>query len=868
MKRTAIPFAPALLLMLATSLQAAGQEPTSKDLWGQLPPPFKVYADGFSSKGIECAARDDKPIIHSWVTSLPWLIAPKDPQPMRLAEMEKAASYSAMRYVDLGLRPPVLDIRDGKFSIYFVHDLGGAAAAYGPGYGELGVSEVRRIWKDDWDQVIGVSEVEGFGKDLGIFPESVAASIGHELFHAIQPSYPHWSVQGDGNSVDEFWVTEALPEALGLWSIEGLSFLGNPPFHPRRRLASGNRRFGMTLGMRPYDYPLDARIAPARIPIDVRGSRRRENNCERVIAPPDEGRRRTLAAYMTSSFWGYVWQHSMPRGQAWKPLPRAMLMRRARMGTANAREDSLAWADNSLRDYHPAWTRGLYDALPAFIPWWVAFPDEVMRSRRGEFKHARWLGHAFVDGCPLYELNEASPTVTIPVEVRELAAYCVRVKWTGASVGKSGWPAAALVVVPKDGGGEVALSDLHLGMHGINLGKTSPFTDPASGLPSLAWSGLSIDPKHPDKTEGETVITFTNVARDPFDTKRRAYEVHLGMATAEVSGQLEKPAEKGVRPASSARVDSVKRALPAQVVPVPPGKSLSIALSAPAAGKDDCSNATAKSAGMLALGMDKTAARAGAPNLMTICLDVATRATRASLRPPNQPEVSLQLPAVPDGHTGTIAGGRVIATWTDPGLGERGKQHVDARTRNVEITIAQANPAFVRGSFRASFSAPGDGANGELSGDFLTWRAPTEQRLPLADPIDFASSDLLQTFAAMGRSPEEMRSQLGQRKPPQTPGAASASGGVCPMECEALRQGEVSASCRQMLAAVYDACPKGEAASRDDVVELATWLYRKAPEPQRTQMIQATVDGIMAMPGALREDWVRKQRAKRDAAGD
>lgn len=841
-------FVPSMVL-LAASLPVNSQEPTSEELWRDQPPPFRTFVEGVAApvkKGAQFERiRDDAP----------WLLPPIGSDPQRALALSEAGSHASQRYAALGLRAPRVSRREGVFPIYFVRRLGGGRSAqYGPGFGEFGREESRRVDQGDWDRVLIVDEHNGFGSDLAIYPEKVAATLAHEIFHGVQASYAPWSVHEPSADHEGKWVSEGLPDALGLWAIEGLPFLDEPPFDARRRFASGSPRFGKALGMRPYDYPLDMRRPAPDFP----------------LAPPTSTpqSRRTLMAYMSSSFWTHAWQHSMPRGQAWKPLPRALLLRTPRQGSSSLQDDALAWADRSLRENHPAWTRGLYDALPAFIPWWVAYPDEFMKSRKGEFAHSRWLGHAFVDGCPLFELNEASPTVTIPVEVRELAAYCVRVKWTGASVGKSGSPAAALVVVPKDGGGEAALSDLHLGMHGIKLGKTDPFTDPASGLPSLAWSGLSIDPKHPDKTEGETVITFTNVARDPFDTKRRAYEVHLGMATAEVSGQLEKPAEKGVRPASSARVDSAKRALPAQVVPVPPGKSLSIALSAPAAGKEDCSNATAKSAGIPALGMDKTAARAGAPNLMTICLDVATRATRASLRPPNQPEVSLQLPAVPDGHTGPITGGRVIATWTDPGLGERGKQHVDARTRNVEITIAQANPAFVRGSFRANFRAPGDGANGELSGDFLTWRAPTEQRLPLADPIDFASSDLLQTFAAMGRSPEEMRSQLGPRKPPRTPGAASASGGDCPMDCEALKQGEVSASCRQMLAAIYDACPEGKTASRDDVVELATWLYRKAPEPQRTQMIQATVDGIMAMPGAVREDWVRKQRAKRDAAGD
>ena len=841
-----------LALLLAASLPAASQEePTSEELWRRQPPPFQSKADGLVAPPRSGGALEMR------LGAIPWYLPPEQAEPTRLRALEQAASHVAQRYARIGLRAPRITRRDGVYPIYFVRDLGGAAAQYGPGYGEFGTSEALRWAEDDWDRVMIVSEVGGFGKDFAIFPEKAAASAGHELLHGVQASYAYWSGHDNSQAHEEKWVTEALPDAISLWAIQGLAFMGNPPFDPRRRFSSGNWRFGKALGMRPYDYPLDLRQAPPRMRIFPQGD--------------SQDSLREMASYMTSSFWSYAWDHSMPAGKAWMPLPRALLLRTPRRGTSSVREDALAWTDRSLGENHPAWTRGLYDALPAFIPWWVAYPDEVMRSRKGEFEHSRWLGHAFVDGCPLYELNEDRPTATMPVAIRELAAQCVRVKWTGAPMGKSGWPAAALVVVPKDGGGESALSDLHLGMHGTKLGKTDPFVDPTTGLPSLAWSGLTLDPRHPAQTDGETVITFINVSRDPLKTVRRVYEVHLGMATTTVTGQLEKPEEPNYRPASTARTEQRRRGLPAQVVPLPPGKSLSLALTTPAKGKDDCSNATAKTAGLVALGTDSPAVRAGAPNLMTICLEVAAGATRASLHPSNQPEVTLKLPAIRDGQTGLVSGGSVIATWTDPGLGAPGKQHVDARTKDVEISITQSNPAFVTGRFTARFKAPGDGANGLLSGDFVAWRTPTDQRLPLVDPIDYASSDLLRTFAAMGKRPEEMRSQLGRRNPPRgratapTPAVVDAQ---CPMDCEALGDGKVSPACLQLMSALYEACPDGDASTRDDVLSLATWVYRGMPEPMRTEMTQATVQSVMQMPGALREDWVRKVRAQRNASGD
>ncbi len=40
------------------------------------------------------------------------------------------------------------------------------------------------------------------------------------------------------------------------------------------------------------------------------------------------------------------------------------------------------------------------------------------------------------------------------------------------------------------------------------------------------------------------------------------------------------------------------------------------------------------------------------------------------------------------------------------------------------------------------------------------------------------------------------------------------------------------------------------------------------PEPMRTEMSDGTVDTVMKMPGALREDWAAKLRAERAKAGD
>lgn len=845
MARRAIP----CLLLLSLALPPSGRadEPTSESLWRERPPPFRVYAEGFAGAPRPGAA------IETRLGVVPWFLPPLDPSAERKAALEQAASHAAARFASAGLRAPRITRRDGVFPLYFVRDLGAAAAQYGPGYGEIGMTEALRVAEDDWDRVIAIGEADGFGPDLGIYPEKVAASGAHELFHGVQASYAHWSGHDATQSHEQKWVTEALADAIALWGIEGLTFLGNPPFDPRRRFASGSQRFGKALGLRPYDYPLDMRTAPPSMPI-YPGGKTAES-------------RQQMASYMTNSFWSFVWQHSLPAGKEWTPMSRALLLRTPARGTASLREDSVAWAHRSLVEYHPAWVGGLYDALPAFIAWWVAYPDQVMRSRRGEFAHQRWLGHAFVDGCPSYEINEAQPVVSFKLAVRELAAACVRVKWTGAPVGQSGWPAAALVAVAADGGGEAALDDLHVGIHGSDLGKPGGFTDASTGLPAIAWSGLSLDPLNPSRTEGETVITFTNVARDPLATRGRSYDIQLGVGTASASGQVTKPADAAqAQPASRVRVPDKRRAVPAVVAP---GKGRPLqATPAPAAGKDDCDNATMKTASATLMGFASRVRERPAPSMQAICLGAVASLDRDSLQPPLVADVQLKLPMVPVGHAGPLPGAEVHVDWRDPALGGRGKDGVSARTRDVRLEVEESTLGFVRGRYAARFVAAKHGVEGELAGDFLVWRAHADELRPPGDPLDIASSDLLLTFAATGKDVTQMRAQLGRRGGERADREPTGdAGGACSLDCDALRHGQVSASCRSALAELYEACGDHAATDAAEVRALATWMLRNMPEPMRTEMVGQLVDQIMAMPSAMREDWARKLRAERDGSG-
>ena len=119
----------------------------------------------------------------------------------------------------------------------------------------------------------------------------------------------------------------------------------------------------------------------------------------------------------------------------------------------------------------------------------------------------------------------------------------------------------------------------------------------------------------------------------------------------------------------------------------------------------------------------------------------------------------------------------------------------------------------------------------------------------------------------MGKDPAELGERMGRRAASERarsspePGEA---GAVCPLDCDSFRKGNVSPACKVSLAEVYAACTGDAPVTRQEVESLAQWMFRSMPEPMRTEMSDGTVDTVMKMPSALREDWATKLRAARD----
>ena len=407
----------ALMAMAATADGGAGVPYEGADkLWKMKPPPFNVVAAQpvtvySESKKFDPGMLDtviatvrnglnsDKSFDYEtdvYEYPLP-MEAPRNASPVRLDELGRAASLAAQRYAEIGLRAPVLHIEDGRFRALLVRQAGDAAAFYGHAvekvsspedafkrwYVESGPPDLRHFY-------LVIGEGEAYDKDVAVFPAKAAFSIGHELFHAVQASYPEVP-EDTVRKQSHKWITEGIPDAIAPWAGKGVSFQSEKSFDWKRSLASGSLRFGKVLGLRPWDYPLDLRDVPYPT-MKIQASSFGDETI------------RELASYMTSAFWRYIFEDKPKPELEWTALPALMASPDFGKGST-VRDKHLLWTNKVIKQVIPTFTEGLYNGLPAFIAERADYPDQVMDSRRGVFAHPAWLEYMFQDGCPLVTVS-------------------------------------------------------------------------------------------------------------------------------------------------------------------------------------------------------------------------------------------------------------------------------------------------------------------------------------------------------------------------------------------------------------------------------------------------------------------------------
>lgn len=792
-----------LPLLLLSSAWANAAESTSAQVWNREPqPPFKLTAEGFVAPPMGGA---------DFTVSLSNGAAPRYTPPAHataaeIQALESAASYAARRYRELRLRAPLMKVQDGSYRMLLARNLGEAAASYGPGLESISVGQALDLARSDagtwkgWEYFLRLSEAEGLDDpeniDWKIYPTKIASSLAHEIFHGVQASYPRLS-EREGY---EGWVGEGLPDAIAPYAIRGLRFLGGAQYLFPNTFRSGNARFGKALGLRPYDYPLDLSVLPPDL---------------KIKPGLAWDKRRQLAGYMTSSFWRYLFEDIQKPGQEWTALSGLMLQ--PQKGRSKP-EDLLLWADLAAKTAMPTFTHGLHDAFPDFIAKRVEYPDQMVlgRARQGVFKHPDWLGYLFQDGCKRIVLDDQNSTAKEELDLYPVAARCLRVKWNGTRLPESGAPTASVAATPLSGGNQaVALESLRLGHHGTAEGYLASHPDKATGARVRRFQPLDLDPLVAATTDGELVLTFSNVAKDVRDTVRQRYLIEIVVNTAKAQGQVSQPAEpEARRPASTGKASGKRRSLPSAGMSGSSDGTLSVGAAEGGLELDeiyDCVNGTLKmqSAGLLALN-DRMRDKPVSSTLPKSCLALQQLANpRFAAQHRGAMSVRLDLPRIPTGTRGEVRGASVTVEWLDPALEASGSSQVSASTDRVTLTITEATVSFVRGSYTARFSVAEHGVGGSVSGDFVQSRADTDELMTSDDPLDYLSTDALLAFhyaglsgAELQRQGREAQAQMSEGSgPPPVAGVGGGQGGAvalveeCRCDCAefgALRRPEPS----------------------------------------------------------------------------
>jgi hypothetical protein len=814
---------PLLAAFWAVSLHAADHTQPSPDaakLWASPKPPFAVtpampLTDLSEFRRFDSEFREQIRQIQGKVDlseekyPLP-LKRPHNATSERLKELENASSLAARRYQSIKLQAPVLKVDNGKFRALLVEDAGGSAAFYG-----RAVESTQSPYDDfsRWhaapedpikpEPTLILGEAEIYGPDLGVFPAKGALTIAHELFHAIQAGYPEAPKDRTGkNSPHQHkWITEGLPDAIAPWALDGVLFQGQV-FDWKTSLKTGSQRFGTVLGMRPWDYPLDLSSVP--LP-------------SMKIQPKNTGASdvRELASYMTSAFWRYVFEEAPKASLAWSALPK-VLATANNGGGGSSREKQLLWADEAVKAAIPTFS-GLYHGLPAFIAHRANYPDQVMGSRAGVFAHPQWLDYMFQDGCPLITLNGGPMTPpTVDIEIRPLAAKCLRVKWTGQRYPTTGAPSVNVYAMPLNSKDTIiSLQSFHLGHHGSSEGFLHSYKDKLTQHTVRESLPVDLDPLNPSKTDGEVVLTFTNVAKDPTQTVPQQYRITLLVGNSQVQGSVTQKADPETgRPASTGKASGKRRSNPPATQGVDGESEIGVGALDSSPDVDelfDCYNGMFKQSSRATLQLsDKVREQPlpeGPPPVCAVLSQIASPGFATRIR--NKMGVTLKLPRVPTGTRGPVRGATVEVAWIDPAMNPNNNPNIGETTELVEVTLIEATETYVRGTYSARFTEALHGLTGSVSGDFLQARADTEAPILPADPVDHFSTDFLLAMHYAGMTNQQLRQMANEgaenRRQENAPnrstsglGANSSTPAACQCDCtefDSPRRDECATQC-------------------------------------------------------------------------
>jgi len=405
-------------------------------------------------------------------------------------EIENYLGLVARRYEALGFLPPKLEPfikqADGRYAyrVYLYDTDQKAPASYST---DCAGGVLRRIIRVDLANPFSPDDL-AIGKN-GTVTDKGYQHLAHELFHAVQASYPLFAE----NCALGDWIGEGTADALGVDLARELRGVALP--------SSANR-----WGMRRYYTPLRVRDDP-----------------------PDPLRQ---DAYKTASFWRYAGEKvtlsgGIPGLEFVEPdysYLHDFFMKNIDGGASENTE--LRWLNERLLE-HPAFLQGLSRIYPYFISTFAGYVNTRLTPSAtpgGDTSRNMWLGEVF--GKCLAQISESGyPPARLQLELKKVAAGC----WMLHSDISS----AIDVSISARGPGAAQLSNLVVGTaNGAQVG--APVIVSVNGEDIAFWL-FSIR-----NTPGvANVFVISNVAEDPALTT--AFKVDLEISASAWTGTISAP---------------------------------------------------------------------------------------------------------------------------------------------------------------------------------------------------------------------------------------------------------------------------------------------------------------------------------------
>ncbi len=228
--------------------------------------------------------------------------------------------------------------------------------------------------------------------------------LAHEMFHAIQPSYPAF---GPNPCKAPGWIKESTADAIG-WHLARKRY---PQHFPGRDARTARK----DAGLRPYHVPLNGRY--------------------RGLRGDDWVTSGVSKFYVTSSFWRHIAEVYFDG--SFKYLHSFFRVR-------PSGGDWLAWLNNRLL-VEPGIKRHLSLVFAGFMADYAGWGD---RGMAGEFfGRGDWLKRAYGD-CTKVSLSPTQATWDGTIALRRTSAKCLQVTVTGIVAGQRATVQAAVLKQP------------------------------------------------------------------------------------------------------------------------------------------------------------------------------------------------------------------------------------------------------------------------------------------------------------------------------------------------------------------------------------------------------------------------------------